>query len=165
MRRLAQTLGVLTTMSGIFEATEPTPKNIARVREAFELLPDAELAAAASAQPATAKGYVANQLLAERRAAREESAASTAKHRHEELLRRIEQPHWTATPGFLVGVTGVLAGVVAAVFAYLSYAQQLQPAAQVQPSAQTSVSGVQTPASSSSPRTSSSASQSPGPRK
>jgi hypothetical protein len=152
-------------MTSIFEATEPSPKNNARNREAFEHLPDAELAACASAQPDTSKGFVANQLLAERRAAREEKAAALAKDRHEELLRKIEQPHWTATPSFLAGVIGVLASVVAAVFAYLSYAQQLQPTAQAQTSAQKSASGAQTPASSSQPQKPLSASQPPAPQR
>ena len=156
-----QTLGVLTDMTSIFEATEPTPKNNARNREAFAHLSDGELAACASAQPDTSKGFVANQLLAERRAAREEEAAALAKDRHEELLRKIEQPHWTSVPGFWVGAIGGLSSVVAAVFAYLSYAQQLQSTGQTQPSTP-AASSARAPATSLPPQRSSPASQTPG---
>lgn len=117
----------LKTMTSISEATEPSPKNNARVREAFEQLPDAELAACASAQPDTAKGYVANQILAERRVARAEQAASLATERHAALVRAIATPHWSQTPGFWVAVIAAVAAVVAAWPVVMTQALQSSP--------------------------------------
>ena len=159
MGRLTLTLGVLNIMSGIFEATEPTAKNLARVREAFERLPDSELAACASAQPDTAKGFMANMILAERRAALAEQSAKLATDRQSELLIAIATPHWSQTPGFILLVLGTVASCIAAWYAYLSYAQQFQPSEPVLPFAQTSSSGAQRQASSPPPQIGSASSQ------
>ena len=122
-------------MSGIFEATEPTPKNLARVREAFEHLPNSELAACASAQPDTAKGFMANTILAERRAARAEKETSLATDRHAALLRAIATPHWSQTPGFWVSLIAALSGLGAAWYGYLAVEQGRQSSAQAQQAA------------------------------
>lgn len=134
-------------MTSIIEATEPTQQNLARVREAFESLPDAALTGVASAQPGTAKGVMAAILLAERRAAKAEQSASLASDRHDALLRAITTPHWSQTPNFWVSVIAALSGLAAAWYGYLTYPQGLQSSAQAQQAPSIPPSVVQKPAS------------------
>jgi hypothetical protein len=102
----------------MIERELPTAENIASCREQFGSFTDAELITRAYKEPQGASGIAAKQLLAERQA-----AFATAKQ--EELLAEIRKPHWSVTPAFTVGVVAAIAGVVAAIYAYLAYAQQL----------------------------------------
>ena len=128
-----------------------TPENRARYRELLINKPDGELRALVASMPDNAAGIEASVILAEREFKEAGAKSEIESRRHTQLL--------------VISVLGTFAGVVAAVFAYLSYVQQLQPAAQVQPSAQTSASAVQKSDSSSSPQTPSSAPQLQAPKK
>ena len=108
----------------IFEATEPTTKNLARARDGLKTCSDADLIAMKTSQPTTAMGAMSAVLLAEREAGKQEKCAALASTRHAELLAEVRLPHWSVAPAFLVGVFGAVAGLIAAAYGYLSYVQQ-----------------------------------------
>ncbi|MGZ8215334.1 MAG: hypothetical protein ACXWTP_12645 [Methylosarcina sp.] len=49
-----------------------------------------------------------------------------AKQRQADLIAEIKRPHWSVTPGFLVGVVAMIASCIAAYYSYLAYAQTHQ---------------------------------------
>lgn len=65
------------------------------------------------------KHLVATQLLHERQLER-------AENNHIELLAEIRKPHWSVTPGFLVGIIAMVAACIAAYYSYLAFAQPHQ---------------------------------------
>ena len=101
-------------MTSIFEATEPTKKNLDSLRGPFEQRPDADLIGMTTSQPDTAKGVMSAILLAERKAAKENTEAELATKRHTALLAQMKKPHWSITPGFLLLAIGTVAACVAA---------------------------------------------------
>lgn len=103
----------------MIERDLPTAENIASCRLQFEHFSEAELITRANKEPHGASGIAAKQLLVERQAA-------VAAGNHRELLAEIRKPHWSVTPGFLVGAVAAVASIVAAIYAYLAYAQQVQ---------------------------------------
>lgn len=49
---------------------------------------------------------------------------------HAELIAEIRRPHWSVTPGFVVGLVAMIAAVIAAYYSYVAVAQAQQPSAQ-----------------------------------
>lgn len=49
------------------------------------------------------------------------------------ILLRLTTPHWSVTPGFIVGVVAMVAACVAAYYSYLAYAQPQQSASVIPP--------------------------------
>jgi hypothetical protein len=85
----------------------------------------------------TEKGDDAAFILHERDQAEQQKSREEELARHKELLDEIKRPHWSVTPGFLVGVAAMVASCIAAYYAYLGYYSQAQsPVAVVAPSMQ-----------------------------
>lgn len=48
------------------------------------------------------------------------------RHRHEQTMKRLDEiakPHWSVNPSFWLSCVGVIASVIAAVYAYLAYSK------------------------------------------
>lgn len=71
------------------------------------------------------------------------------KSRHAELLAEIRKPHWSVTPGFVVGVVAMVAACIAAYPVLFPPAQS--PAVGVAPSMQTTLPSINTPSNSQPP--------------
>jgi cytochrome c-type biogenesis protein CcmH/NrfG len=60
------------------------------------------------------------------------------------ILLRLTKPHWSVTPGFIVGVVAMVAACVAAYYSYLAYAQPQQATPAVHQSEKPTPSGPDT---------------------